>query len=173
MASSSHLKRAARIRLLLMDCDGVLTDGRIHLLDDGSEMKSFHVRDGQGLALWHRAGGLSGVVSGRASLALEVRARELGIHFVRQGVGDKVAAFESLLAEANVCAAEVAFIGDDLADVPLMRRVGFAVAVADACIEARRAAHHVTKKAGGHGAVRELIELLLRAQKKWRLLVPR
>lgn len=173
MSTSSHSKRAARIRLLLMDCDGVLTDGRIYLLDDGREMKSFSVRDGQGLVLWHRAGGLSGVLSGRASLALDARARELGIHFVRQNVDDKIATFESLLADTDLLAEEVAFIGDDLADVPLLQRVGFAIAVADACIEARRAAHYVTKAVGGHGAVRELIELLLRAQKKWRPLIAR
>lgn len=160
-------KRAARVKLLLMDCDGVLTDGRITLLPDGDEHKSFHTRDGHGLVLLHRAGLRSGIISGRTSSAVERRARDLGIQFVRQGTWDKIVEFEEVLAEAGVDESEAAFIGDDVTDIPLMQRVGFAVAVADATEETRAAAHYSTQLPGGFGAVREVTDLILKAQGHW------
>ena len=160
-------RRAARIKLLLMDCDGVLTDGRIWLTDDGTDQKSFNTHDGLGLALLHRAGLRSGVISGRTSSGLEKRAGELDIEFVRQGDPDKVAAFEEILRAAGVGENEVAFVGDDLTDIPLMLRVHLAVAVADAVEEVRGAAHFVTRREGGRGAVREVIELILKSQGLW------
>ena len=160
-------RRAARIKLLLMDCDGVLTDGRIWLTDDGTDQKSFNTHDGLGLALLHRAGLRSGVISGRTSAGLEKRAGELDIAFVRQGDPHKVAAFEEILQAAGVGENEVAFVGDDLTDIPLMLRVQLAVAVADAVEEVRGVAHFVTRREGGRGAVREVVELILKAQGAW------
>lgn len=160
-------ERAANIKLLLLDCDGVMTDGRITLLGNGDEYKSFHVRDGQGLALWHRAGGRSGIISGRTSAAVTLRASELGLEFVRQGSRDKILEFTELLALAGVTADETAFVGDDVMDIPLLRRVGLAVAVANAAPEAQAVAHWVTQNKGGYGAVREVTDLLLQAQNRW------
>ena len=157
-------KRASRVKLLLMDCDGVLTDGRITLLPDGDEQKSFHTRDGHGLVLLHRAGLRSGIISGRSSSAVERRASDLGITYVRQGTWDKIKDFEEVLASAEIEEAEAAFIGDDVTDIPLMQRVGLAVAVADAAPECRAAAHYVTHLPGGFGAVREVAELILKAR---------
>ena len=165
--TASVQERAARIKLLLMDCDGVLTDGRIWLFDDGEEQKGFHTRDGLGIELWHRAGFKSGIISGRKSSAVERRARGLGMAFVVQGAKEKVQAFTETLAKAGVTKDEVAFIGDDLNDIPLMLRSGLGVAVADAALEARERAHYVTKLAGGRGAVREVIEVILKAQGRW------
>ena len=164
-------RRASRIKLLLMDCDGVLTDGRLWLTQDGAEQKAFHTHDGLGLSLLHRAGLKSGVISGRSSDALSRRAAELGIEFVRQGDPEKIAAFEDVLRLAGVDEDEVAFVGDDLTDIPIMRRVELAVAVADAVEETRSVAHYVTRARGGRGAVREVIEIILRSQGRWNDLV--
>jgi 3-deoxy-D-manno-octulosonate 8-phosphate phosphatase (KDO 8-P phosphatase) len=166
-------RRAARIKLLLMDCDGVLTDGRLTLLPDGDEQKSFHARDGHGIVLLHRAGLKSGIISGRSSSFVQRRARELGIEYVLQGCLDKIKDFEELLAQAAVSENEVAFIGDDVTDIPLMQRSELAVAVADAADETRSVAHYVTRLAGGHGAVREVVELILKAQGRWTELMRR
>ena|SRR5687768_2107560 len=160
-------RRASRIKLLLMDCDGVLTDGRLWLLENGEEQKSFNTHDGLGLSLLHRAGLKSGIISGRKSIGVERRARELAIEFVRQGDPDKREAFEDVLQLAGVDESEVAFIGDDLTDIPLMQRAELAVAVADATEETRSVAHYVTRAEGGKGAVREVIELILKAQGRW------
>lgn len=160
-------RRASRIKLLLMDCDGVLTDGRLWLTEDGNEQKTFNTHDGLGLSLFHRAGLKSGIISGRSSNAVERRARELGIEFVRQGDADKVAAFEEIMSLAGVNEDQVAFVGDDLPDIPLMRRSELAVAVADAMEETRLAAHYVTRVKGGRGAVREVVELILKTQGRW------
>jgi len=165
--------RAARIKLLLMDCDGVLTDGRIELSANGDEQKSFHTRDGHGLVLLHRAGLRSGIISGRSSTLVERRAQELGITYVRQGTWNKIEDFREVLAEADVKESEVAFIGDDVTDIPLMRRAELAVAVADAIEETRAAAHYVTRLPGGFGAVREITELILKAQGRWSELMRR
>src|SRR2546423_1956734 len=166
-------RRAARIRLLLMDCDGVLTDGRIELQESGDEKKSFHVRDGHGLVLLHRAGLSSGIISGRTSQAVLMRAADLGIKYVRQGALNKAEAFDEILKESGAEESEVAFIGDDVTDIPLMLRSGFAVAVADAIEETRAAAHYITQLPGGFGAVREVCELILKAQGRWSELMER
>ena len=159
-------RRAAHIKLLLMDCDGVLTDGRIWLLDN-DEQKSFDVRDGLGLNLWRRAGLKSGIISGRNSGAVERRARDLQIDFLRQGQPNKISAFEEILSLAEVEEDEVAFVGDDLTDIPVMQRSEFAVAVADAAEETQLAAHYLTQARGGFGAVREVVEIILKAQGRW------
>jgi 3-deoxy-D-manno-octulosonate 8-phosphate phosphatase (KDO 8-P phosphatase) len=150
-----------------MDCDGVLTDGRLWLLESGDEQKSFDTRDGLGIYLLHSAGLKSGIISGRKSSGVERRARELAIEFVRQGDPNKVEAFDELLRLAEVDENEVAFIGDDLNDIPLMERSELAVAVADAVEETRSVAHYVTQASGGRGAVREVVELILKAQGRW------
>ncbi len=161
------LKRAARVKLLLMDCDGVLTDGRIWILENGEDQKTFHTRDGLGIDLLHRAGLKSGIISGRISSALERRAQSLGVSYLWQGRDDKRQAFADTLAQAQVTNDEVAFVGDDLTDLPLMVQSGLAVAVADAVAEVRAHAHYVTKAKGGTGAVREVVELILKAQGRW------
>lgn len=164
-------ERASRIKLLVMDCDGVLTDGRIWLFDSGEEQKGFHTRDGLGLELWHRAGLKSGIISGRTSSAVDRRANALRISFILQGVDEKRKAFADILEGAGLTTVEVAFIGDDLNDVPLMLQSGLGVAVADAAPETRQIAHYVTKACGGQGAVREVIELILKHQGHWNDLI--
>jgi 3-deoxy-D-manno-octulosonate 8-phosphate phosphatase (KDO 8-P phosphatase) len=164
-------RRASRIKLLLMDCDGVLTDGRLWLTDEGDEQKSFNTHDGLGLSLLHRAGLKSGIITGRSSRAVARRAQELGVEFVCQGNPDKTAAFEQLLQQAGVNENEVAFVGDDLPDIPIMNRAELAVAVADAVEETRSVAHYVTRAKGGRGAVREVIEIILKSQGRWHDLV--
>ena len=166
-------RRAARVRLLLLDCDGVLTDGRITPVAGGDELKSFHTRDGHGLVMLHRAGLRSGIISGRTSQAVEWRAHDLGVAFVRQGAFNKVEVFEDVLGAADVEESEVCFVGDDVVDIPLMRRCGLAVAVADATPDVRAAAHYVTGLPGGFGAVREVCELILKAQGRWEELMRR
>jgi 3-deoxy-D-manno-octulosonate 8-phosphate phosphatase (KDO 8-P phosphatase) len=164
---NAHLyPAAARIKLLLTDCDGVLTDGRLYFSAAGEEMKVFDVRDGHGLVLWHKAGGVSGIISGRSSRIVGLRAGELGVKFVHQGVKDKIQAFLAILAEAYISdPAEVAYIGDDLPDIALLKKVGLPVAVADAVSEVKAAAAFVTEAKGGRGAVREVCDLLLAAVK--------
>jgi 3-deoxy-D-manno-octulosonate 8-phosphate phosphatase (KDO 8-P phosphatase) len=169
LAAIEH--RASRIKLLLLDCDGVLTDGRVWLTADDDEQKTFNTHDGLGLSLLHRAGLKSGIITGRSSHAVTRRAAELGIEFVRQGDPRKIEAFEEVLRLAGVAENEVAFVGDDLTDIPIMRRAEFAVAVADAVPETRSVAHYVTRAKGGHGAVREVIELILKSQGRWNDLV--
>ena len=166
-------RRASRVKLLLMDCDGVLTDGRITLVSDTDEQKSFHTRDGHGLVLLHRAGLRSGIISGNSSSAVERRARDLGMAFVRQGTHNKIVQFDEVLADAQMEDVETAFIGDDVTDIPLMQRAGLAVAVADATEETRAVAHYITKLPGGFGAVREVTELILKAQGRWAELMSR
>jgi 3-deoxy-D-manno-octulosonate 8-phosphate phosphatase (KDO 8-P phosphatase) len=164
---SSIQSRASRIKLLLMDCDGVLTNGHVWILENGDDQKTFNVRDGLGLALLHRAGLKSGVISGRNSSALERRARDTRMEFIRQGREDKLNAFEEVLALAGRKEEEVAYVGDDLVDIPLMKRVEFAVAVADAVPETKSHAHYVTRALGGNGAIREVVEIILKAQGRW------
>jgi 3-deoxy-D-manno-octulosonate 8-phosphate phosphatase (KDO 8-P phosphatase) len=164
-------RRASRIKLLLMDCDGVLTDGRIWLVGEDGEQKCFNTHDGQGLSMLHRAGLRSGIISGRKSSVVDRRARELGVEFVKQGDVHKVKAFEAILAEASLDEGEVAFIGDDVPDIAIMRRVELAVTVADAVAECHAAAHYVTRAPGGRGAVREVVELILKSQGRWADLV--
>lgn len=153
--------RCRKIRFLLLDVDGVLTDGRLYYGPNGEELKQFYVRDGYGLKLWHEAGFRSGIISGRESPIVEFRARELGIQFVKQGRDQKAAPFEEICVEAGISPDEIAFIGDDTLDLVVFDRVGLAVAVADAHEEVKWAAHHITKARGGLGAVREAIDMIL------------
>jgi 3-deoxy-D-manno-octulosonate 8-phosphate phosphatase (KDO 8-P phosphatase) len=163
--------RARKIRLLLMDVDGVMTDGHVNLLGlpDGTatEMKAFNSQDGAGLKMAQDAGLRTGLISGRDSAAVTRRARETGIEFVYQGRAQKIPAYEEIVRTAGVQESEVAYIGDDLPDVPVMKRVGLAIAVANAVPEVQRAAHLVTRQRGGEGGVREAIEAILKAQGKW------
>jgi 3-deoxy-D-manno-octulosonate 8-phosphate phosphatase (KDO 8-P phosphatase) len=166
-------ERAARIELLLLDVDGVLTDGGIVYADNQVEIKRFHVRDGSGLKLWQLAGKRAAIVSGRTSPVVAVRAAELGVSPVAQGRGEKLPAFEDVLAQTGLRPDQVCAVGDDLPDLPVLLRAGLAVAVADACPEVRAAAHYVTTVPGGHGAVRDAIEWLLKLQGAWDGIVAR
>lgn len=145
-----------------MDCDGVLTDGRLYYSSSGEELKAFHVRDGHAIVEWHKAGNRSGIISGRNSKAVEARARELGIEFVYQGVSDKVAVLSEILGLADIDASETIFIGDDIPDIEVMQAVGFSVAVGDAAAEVKQIADLVTEANGGRGAVREAVDHLLK-----------
>jgi 3-deoxy-D-manno-octulosonate 8-phosphate phosphatase (KDO 8-P phosphatase) len=160
-------ERAGQVRLLILDVDGVLTDGRIYFGADGEAFKAFHVRDGHGLKMVQRAGLEVAVLSGRRSDAAFHRARELGITRFYEGLRDKVAVMEELAATLDLAPQALAAVGDDLVDLPLFARVGLAVAVADAAPEVKAAAHWVTASEGGFGAVREVCDLLLKAQGKW------
>jgi len=150
------------IRLLLMDCDGVLTDGRLYFSSSGEELKVFDVRDGQGIVMWHQAGFKSGIISGRGARDIVARrAEELGIEFLRVGSTDKLADMREIMSEVAIGAENVAYVGDDIGDIAVMREVGFPVAVADAVDDVKKIAAYVTKAAGGRGAVREVTDLLL------------
>jgi 3-deoxy-D-manno-octulosonate 8-phosphate phosphatase (KDO 8-P phosphatase) len=168
---TSIIRRAKKIRVLLMDVDGVLTDGRIWLTwtVEGSahEIKGFSAQDGVRLKLARAAGLRTGVITGRESQAMTRRAKETELEFVYQKQAVKLPAYEEILQESGAKEDEVCFIGDDLPDLPILKRVGLAVAVANAAPEAKAVAHYVTRKAGGHGAVSEVIELILKAQGKW------
>ncbi len=165
--------RAAQIELLLLDVDGVLTDGSIIYADDRSELKRFHVRDGSGLKLWQMAGKRAAIVSGRKSPVVEYRAAELGIAPVVQGCREKLPAFEAVLREMRMRPEQVCAIGDDLPDLPVLIRAGLAVAVADAAAEVRECADYVTALPGGRGAVRDAVEWLLKLTGAWGDIVAR
>ncbi len=171
--SISLAQRCRAIELILSDVDGVLTDGGVIFDNQGIETKRFHIRDGLGIKLWQRAGNRFGIITGRTSHVVEVRAAELGVTLIRQGVDDKLSAAQGLLDELRLRPEQVAYIGDDLPDLPLMRLAGLGATVADACNEAREAADWVTRQGGGQGAVRELIETILQAQGRWADLVQR
>lgn len=160
-------RRARAIRLLILDVDGVLTDGRLVYGTTGEDTKVFYVRDGYAIVAAQAAGLDIAVVSGRASAAVTRRLEELGVREVHQGIADKVALLPRLCARRQIVPSQVAFMGDDLPDLPLLGRVGLALAPADAAREVRRVAHWVTKLPGGSGAVREAIEWLLRARRAW------
>lgn len=159
--------KASRIRLLLFDVDGVLTDGVIVMHTDGSESKRFHIRDGAAIVWAQRAGLPVGLLSARRSGATDQRAAQLAIRLVSQGVQSKLEGYLQLLRQANVTDDAVAYMGDDLLDLPVLARVGLSAAPADAAPEVRKRVDWVSKAAGGRGAVRELIELVLRAQSRW------
>jgi 3-deoxy-D-manno-octulosonate 8-phosphate phosphatase (KDO 8-P phosphatase) len=159
-------ERASRVRLLLFDVDGVLTDGVVIVHADGSESKGFHIRDGAAIVWAQRAGLPVGLLSARASVATSQRAAQLAIRLVQQGV-NKADGFEQILRDASVDEEVVAYMGDDLLDLPVLRRAGLSAAPADAAVEVRDAVHWVSTAGGGRGAVRELIELVLRAQNRW------
>jgi 3-deoxy-D-manno-octulosonate 8-phosphate phosphatase (KDO 8-P phosphatase) len=164
-------ERCRPIRLILADVDGVLTDGRIVFDNQGIETKHFHVRDGMGIRLWQKAGYRLGLVTHRSSNIVKMRVAELGIEIIRQGVDDKLTAVRGILGELRLTPAHACYIGDDLPDLPVVRSVGLGVAVADACAELRQTAHYVTTLGGGSGAVRETIELILKAQARWEDLI--
>ncbi len=155
------------LRLILLDVDGVLTDGRIGLFPGGEEIKFFSVHDGLAIRLAQKAGWEVGFLSGRTSEEVMVRARELGIEIVVQGSRDKVEDFEKILKARKLQASEVAYMGDDLPDLPLLKRVGFSVAPGNAVEAVKSAVHYVTREKGGYGAVRELVDLLLKNSGKW------
>jgi 3-deoxy-D-manno-octulosonate 8-phosphate phosphatase (KDO 8-P phosphatase) len=149
------------VRLLLMDCDGVLTDGRLYYAGSGEELKVFDVQDGLGIVRWHREGHHSGIISGRSSPIVEKRARELGMQFVVQGSKDKLWDARTICDELGLGFSETAYIGDDLPDIELIEAVGFGVATANGVEAVKAAANYTTSNSGGRGAVREVIELLI------------
>jgi 3-deoxy-D-manno-octulosonate 8-phosphate phosphatase (KDO 8-P phosphatase) len=166
-------ERCRRIDLLIVDVDGVLTDGRIVYGDTAVETKAFHVRDGAGLRVWQMMGKRSAIITGRRSPIVERRAEETGIARVIQGASEKLPAFAELLAQEQLKPEQACFVGDDIPDLPVLNNCGLAVAVPDACPEARQAAHYITQTPGGRGAVRETVELILRCQGLWQQLVER
>lgn len=160
-------KRAARVRLLVLDVDGVLTDGRIIMDHEGREIKAFDVRDGHGIKLLREAGTEVAVLTGRSSTVVQHRADDLGIPWVQQGVNDKVKAYQEIARAVGIKDEETCFVGDDVVDIPLLKRVGLPVVVADGVHEAKQCALYITQSPGGRGAVREVCDLLLQAQDKW------
>lgn len=169
--SASVRKKAKKIKLLLLDVDGVLTDGRIILDDRGVETKQFHVRDGQGIALLMRAGVEVGLITGRSSKVVSYRAKELGLRIVQQGVQDKLGAYARIKAKARLSDEQIAYVGDDLIDLTILRQAGLAIAVRDGWPGLAAFVDFVTEAGGGKGAVREVVDLLLQAQGKWPNLV--
>jgi 3-deoxy-D-manno-octulosonate 8-phosphate phosphatase (KDO 8-P phosphatase) len=168
-------KRAAQIKLLLMDVDGTMTDGGVTLLSqpDGTalEIKTFDAHDGQGLTLAHTAGLRTGCITGRESAALLRRAHEMKMEFIYMKQPVKMPAYEEILRKAGVPESAVAYIGDDLPDIPLMQRAGLAVAVGDAVPEVKKAAHYTTRSVAGHGAIREAVELVLKSKGVWKAMI--
>jgi len=167
MKTEALAERCRALKLLLTDVDGVMTDGTLLLLPDGSEAKSFHIRDGLAIVLAHHAGLRTGLVSGRSSPIVARRAQELGMAVVRQGVRDKGAALLEILAEQGLTQREVAYVGDDLNDLPILNAVALSAAPADAPFEVRAAAFMVLETAGGRGCLREFVEAILRARGDW------
>mgnify|MGYP000850630590 FL=1 len=166
-------ERIARIKLVLFDVDGVLTDGRIYIDNNGVESKAFDVKDGHGLKMLQRSGFLVGLITGRQSQIVEHRARELGIDLIFQGVKEKLPVFEKIAGELQFKDGEIAYMGDDLVDLPVLRRVGFSATVADACEVVKAEVDFVACHRGGRGAVREFCELLLKESGRWAEVVAR
>jgi 3-deoxy-D-manno-octulosonate 8-phosphate phosphatase (KDO 8-P phosphatase) len=164
-------QRCRALKLVLSDVDGVMTDGSLLLLADGSEAKAFHVRDGLAIVLAHRAGLRTGLISGRSSRVVEARASELRISIVRQGVSDKGAALREILAAESLRPEEVAYVGDDVNDLPVIQSVALSAAPADAPLEVRSQAFMVLQTAGGRGCLREFMEAILRARGDWERVV--
>lgn len=163
----------SNIKMLILDVDGVLTDGSVFINPDGTESKKFNLLDGHGIKMWHRAGFKVALISGRASDATTVRAKQLKIEYVFQGCKKKLPVFEQLLEETKLTAEQVAYIGDDLLDIPLVTRAGLGVAVANAVAELKQKADMTTTVPGGSGAVREVIEYILKNTQKWQELMER
>ena len=161
------LERAKKIRLIAFDVDGVLTDGRVNMDPGGEAFKSFDIKDGLGITQWQKAGGKTAIITGRESEIVARRAAELHIPAVFQGCLDKRAAYAELKERFGLDDTEIAYMGDDLIDLPLLTRAGFAAAVADAVPEVRDRVHLVTDRPGGHGAARELVEFIMGAQGRW------
>ena len=166
-------EKAKKIRLLLLDVDGVMTDGGIILDSSGGEIKAFNEKDGHGIKLLMRAGVEVGILSGRESPVVTRRAEELGISLVKQRSLNKAGTFREILEERSLKEEEVAYIGDDLTDLPVLRKAGLSAAVADAVEEVKKEVDYITTQPGGKGAVRELIELLLKSQDKWDMVTQR
>ncbi len=166
LSSQELLKRAQRIKFLLLDVDGVLTDGKITFTSDGQELRSFDIQDGHGLKDLGRSGVGLGLLSGRCSPIVERRAKELDIDEIHQGIADKLPVYEALISRRGLLDREVAYVGDDVPDLPVLRRVGLAMSVPNGHAVVKRAAHYVTTRRGGEGAVREISDLLLRARRK-------
>jgi 3-deoxy-D-manno-octulosonate 8-phosphate phosphatase (KDO 8-P phosphatase) len=164
---ASLRRKAANIRLLLLDVDGVLTDGRIIIDDRGVETKHFHVRDGQGISLLKRSGIEVGFITGRSSRVVRLRATDLRVTLLFQGVQDKLRVYERIKKKRRLTDAQIAYVGDDIIDLPVLRRVGLAVMVGDGSAELKPLADYVTVARGGMGAVREVAELILKAHNKW------
>ena len=171
LTSKQLLARARRVKLLLMDVDGVLTDGRFFYVPRPGgglvETKAFHSRDGLGFRIAHQAGLKTGFISGRSSPTVEHRAKELGVHFLKQDARAKLEPYQEILKEARLENEDVCYLGDDIVDLPVLTRVGLAVGVAGGHEFLRRYVHYTTRQPGGMGAVREAIELILSAQGKW------
>jgi 3-deoxy-D-manno-octulosonate 8-phosphate phosphatase (KDO 8-P phosphatase) len=165
--STTLRNRCDTIELIVLDVDGVLTAGGITYAGSGDEEKTFHVRDGSAIRLWQRCGKRAGLITGRHSPAVARRAKELDLDPIRQGVARKAQAFREIIETAGLRPENVCCLGDDLPDLPMLRQCGLSVAVADACAEVRNEAHLVTRLAGGCGAVREVVEIILRAQGRW------
>jgi 3-deoxy-D-manno-octulosonate 8-phosphate phosphatase (KDO 8-P phosphatase) len=161
------VQRAERVKLVLFDVDGVLTDGKLLLHPDGTESKQFDIKDGTGIVLAQRAGLKVGFLSARVSPPTQHRAAQLGVKLVHQGVSSKIETYEHIVDELRLEDAEIAYMGDDIVDLPVLSRVGLAAAPADAALDVRARVHWVSKANGGCGAARELIELILRAQSAW------
>jgi 3-deoxy-D-manno-octulosonate 8-phosphate phosphatase (KDO 8-P phosphatase) len=162
-----------KLKLFLLDVDGVMTDGRIIIDNNGVETKSFDVRDGHGLKLLQRAGLRIGIITGRQSEVARVRADELGIDILYQGAKDKLGPYQKILAELGLADEEVGYMGDDLVDLPILRRVGFAATVADAVEEVKPFVHYVAARCGGRGAVREVCDYLLKESGRWPIVTAR
>ena len=160
-------ERLKKIKLLLLDVDGVLTDGRIIYSSDGFETKAFDVKDGHGLKMLQRAGIDVGIITGRDSSVVAHRAQELGIKILYQGVKDKLIPFREILETYGVKEDEIAYVGDDIVDLPILLRAGFAATVADALPEVKAHVHYVTERNGGRAAVREICDLILKASNRW------
>ena len=171
MSTDTVRSRARRVRLILLDVDGVLTDGTVIMHGNGTESKAFHIRDGAAIVWAMQAGLEVGLLSARSSAATAQRAAQLGISIVSQGVVSKPLEFDRILAERGVAEEDVAYMGDDLLDLAVLARAGLAAAPADAASEVRAATHWVSTYGGGRGAVREFIELILRAQDRWDAIV--
>jgi 3-deoxy-D-manno-octulosonate 8-phosphate phosphatase (KDO 8-P phosphatase) len=171
MVPGSVEKRAARVRLVLFDVDGVLTDGRVVLHGDGRESKQFHIRDGIVMVWAQRVGLQVGLLSARSSATTTERAAQLGITLVHQGVASKIDTYDEILRKLGLSDEEVAYMGDDIVDIAVLSRVGLAAAPADAVAEVRERVHWVAPSAGGAGAARELLELVLRTQGRWDAIV--
>jgi 3-deoxy-D-manno-octulosonate 8-phosphate phosphatase (KDO 8-P phosphatase) len=166
-------ERAKKIRLLMLDVDGVMTNGKIIINSNGIETKIFDVRDGHGIKMLMREGIDVIIITGRESEIVNMRAKELGIREVYQKVLKKIDKYEEILREKNLKDEDVCYIGDDLVDLPILRRVGFAIAVADSIDDIKRYVHYITKRRGGDGAVREVTELILKSQNRWDEVVKR
>ena len=168
---SDAIQKAACIKLMIFDVDGILTDGSLHFGPDGEALKTFNVLDGQGIRLLQNAGIATAIISARSSAIVSKRASDLGITHVRQGIHDKKSAFLDLLAELNLAGNECGFIGDDVIDLPVLSRVGFGVSVPNGHAEVRSRVDFVTTAQGGKGAVREVCDFILKAQNKYDLAI--